>query len=75
MDVYACDVCGYYYDPRLGDEVNMVGPDTPFPKLPKGWACPECGAGKAEFYRLEDDIFEYDDDDELENEEEDEYHD
>lgn len=71
MDVYACDVCGYYYDPRLGDEENMVSPDTVFAKLPQGWVCPECGAGKAEFYRLEPDDFAFayeDGDDEYDEE-------
>jgi len=64
MDVYACDVCGYYYDPECGDEENNIAEGTPFRKLPKSWTCPECNASKSEFYRLDPDDWEYEDDDE-----------
>jgi len=49
MDKYVCDVCGYVYDPLLGDPENDIPPDTPFEKLPADWVCPVCGAGKDEF--------------------------
>ncbi len=49
MDKYVCDVCGYVYDPVIGDPDNDVEPGTPFEDLPDGWVCPECGAGKDEF--------------------------
>ena len=29
MDLYACDNCGYYYDPEYGDELNNVEEGTP----------------------------------------------
>ncbi len=49
MTKYRCTVCGYIYDPALGDPDNGVKPGTPFSALPDGWVCPSCGAGKSEF--------------------------
>ncbi|MEG1857846.1 MAG: rubredoxin [Pseudoflavonifractor sp.] len=49
MDKYVCNLCGYIYDPADGDPENGVAPGTPFEKLPEGWVCPLCGAGKDEF--------------------------
>lgn len=49
MDKYVCTICGYVYDPLLGDPENDIPPDTPFEKLPDDWVCPICGAGKEEF--------------------------
>ena len=40
MKKYVCDVCGYVYDPTVGDPDNGVEPGTPFDKLPADWACP-----------------------------------
>ena len=52
MDMYACDICGYYYAPEYGDEENLIAPDTPFAKLPSDWACPGCDASKDAFCRV-----------------------
>ena len=52
MDLYACDSCGYYYDPEYGDEENHIDVGTAFEKLPSDWVCPECNASKCEFCRL-----------------------
>lgn len=49
MDKYRCVVCGYVYDPQIGDPDNDVSPGTPFEQLPDTWVCPECGVGKEEF--------------------------
>ncbi|HHW42350.1 MAG TPA: High molecular weight rubredoxin [Desulfotomaculum sp.] len=49
MDKYVCEICGYVYDPAVGDPENGVPPGTPFEKLPGDWVCPVCGAGKEEF--------------------------
>lgn len=49
MKKYICDVCGYVYDPAEGDPDNGVAAGTPFDKLPDGWVCPVCGAGKDQF--------------------------
>lgn len=49
MDKYVCDVCGYVYDPAVGDPDNGVPAGTPWEKVPDTWTCPECGAGKDQF--------------------------
>lgn len=54
MKKYICDVCGWIYDPELGDPANGVAPGTPFEDLPEDWVCPECGVGKEMFSELED---------------------
>ena len=46
---YQCDVCGYIYDPEVGDSVGGVEPGTPFEDLPDYWVCPICGADKTNF--------------------------
>jgi len=54
MDKWECMVCGYIYDPELGDPDNDIDPGTLFEELPEDWVCPECGAGKDEFEKLEE---------------------
>ena len=49
---YICDVCGYEYDPALGDPDNGIPPGTAFEDLPDDWTCPTCGAEK-EFFSKE----------------------
>jgi rubredoxin len=49
MKKYTCDVCGYVYDPSVGDPDNGISPNTPFEDLPADWVCPLCGAGKESF--------------------------
>jgi rubredoxin len=49
MKKYSCDLCGYVYDPEIGDPDNGVSPGTAFEDLPDDWACPECGAMKDDF--------------------------
>jgi flavin reductase (DIM6/NTAB) family NADH-FMN oxidoreductase RutF/rubredoxin len=49
MKKHVCNVCGYVYDPALGDPDNGVEPGTAFEKLPDDWVCPVCGAGKEDF--------------------------
>jgi len=44
MDKWECTVCGYIYDPAIGDSSTGVPPGTAFEKLPEGWTCPDCGA-------------------------------
>jgi rubredoxin len=53
MSKYECGVCGYIYDPALGDPDNGVAPGTPFEKLPDEWRCPLCGADKTVFVKVE----------------------
>ena len=52
MAKYKCLVCGYIYDPALGDSDNGVRPGTAFEALPDDWVCPECGAPKSEFEKI-----------------------
>ncbi len=49
MKKYVCKVCGYIYDPALGDPDGGIAPGTPFEQLPANWVCPVCGAGKDQF--------------------------
>lgn len=53
MGKYLCDVCGYVYDPEVGDPDNGVAPGTPFEELPEDWVCPLCRLGKEVFSRTE----------------------
>ena len=46
---YVCDICGYVYDPELGDPDNGVSPGTPWGEVPEDWVCPLCGVGKDQF--------------------------
>lgn len=49
MKKYVCDVCGYIYDPELGDPDGGIAPGTAFEDLPDDWVCPICGVGKDDF--------------------------
>lgn len=53
MAKYECDVCGYIYDPEQGDPDNGVAPGTPFEALPNDWVCPDCGADKSQFTKID----------------------
>lgn len=52
MSKYECNVCGYIYDPALGDPDGKIPPGTPFEKLPDDWTCPVCGAPKSDFKKV-----------------------
>jgi flavin reductase (DIM6/NTAB) family NADH-FMN oxidoreductase RutF/rubredoxin len=52
MAKYKCTVCGYIYDPELGDPDSGIKPGTPFEQLPEDWVCPVCGAAKSEFEKI-----------------------
>jgi rubredoxin len=54
MEKYVCLVCGYEYDPSVGDEENSIKAGTEFKDLPEDWVCPDCGASKEEFELIED---------------------
>jgi len=53
MQTYECTVCGYIYDPALGDPENGVPAGTAFAEIPDGWTCPVCGVGKEMFTPVE----------------------
>ena len=49
MKKYICDLCGYIYDPEVGDPDSKIKAGTTFDDLPADWVCPMCGAGKDAF--------------------------
>jgi rubredoxin len=53
MKRYKCVICGFIYDPELGDPNDGILPGIPFSDLPDDYICPVCGAGKDEFTEYE----------------------
>lgn len=53
MKKFECSVCGYIYDPAVGDPESGIAPGTLFEDLPEEWVCPVCGADKSMFEELE----------------------
>ena len=49
MKKYVCDVCGWEYDPEVGDPHAGIEPGVAFEDLPEDFVCPLCGVGKDEF--------------------------
>lgn len=52
MEKWQCTICGYIYDPSVGDPSQGIAPGTAFEDLPNSWVCPECGATKDMFEKL-----------------------
>lgn len=52
MAKYRCTVCGYIYDPQVGDSTQSINAGTAFEDLPESWVCPECGVGKDMFEKI-----------------------
>ncbi|MDN3511396.1 MAG: rubredoxin [Candidatus Jettenia sp.] len=52
MEKYRCIVCGYVYDPEIGDPDYGVSPGTSFRNLPGDWVCPVCGAPQDQFEKI-----------------------
>jgi rubredoxin len=50
---YRCTVCGYIYDPALGDPDGGIAAGTEFADIPDDWECPVCGAAKNDFERID----------------------
>jgi rubredoxin len=53
MEKWKCTVCDYIYDPDLGDPDNDVAPGTKFEDIPDSWVCPQCGAPKSDFVKID----------------------
>ena len=49
MKKYSCAICGYVYDPAVGDPDNEVASGTAFEDVPETFDCPQCGATKEAF--------------------------
>jgi flavin reductase (DIM6/NTAB) family NADH-FMN oxidoreductase RutF/rubredoxin len=52
LEKYRCSVCGWVYDPDIGDPDGGIAPGTPFDKVPDDWVCPVCGAAKSAFEKI-----------------------
>lgn len=47
--IWVCDVCGYEYNPAVGDPDSGIAPGTAFEDIPDDWVCPICGVDKSNF--------------------------
>ncbi len=54
MKKFICDVCGWIYDPAIGDPDGDIAAGTAFENLPDDWVCPLCGVGKEDFSVVEE---------------------
>ena len=50
---WQCFFCGYIYDEATGDVDEGLAPGTRWEDIPEDWACPGCGASKADFAMME----------------------
>ena len=53
MAKYQCTICGWVYDPAVGDPDGGIAAGTPFEKIPDDWKCPMCGAAKSDFEKVQ----------------------
>jgi len=51
---YICTICGWIYDPEVGDPDSGIVAGTAFEDIADDWVCPECGVGKDGFEPYED---------------------
>jgi rubredoxin len=47
--VMSCTVCGYEYDPTVGDPENGIPPGTSWDDIHDDWLCPDCQMPKGDF--------------------------
>ena len=52
MDKYKCLVCGWIYDPAVGDPDGGIKAGISFESIPDNWVCPICGADKSQFEKV-----------------------
>ncbi len=52
--VLECGVCWWVYDPKQGDAVWDIAPDTAFSDLPDHWRCPSCDAAPDKFMVMQE---------------------
>jgi len=53
MAKYKCSVCGWVYEPEVGDPDGGIALGTQFEEIPDDWVCPVCGAAKSDFEKIE----------------------
>ena len=46
---YVCSVCGYIYDPEVGEPDSGVAAGTEWEDVPDDFVYPLCGVGKDDF--------------------------
>jgi rubredoxin len=51
---YICTVCGYIYDPVVGDPDSGIPAGTMFFDIPDDWVCPICKVKKSDFTPYEE---------------------
>ena len=54
MGKWVCTLCGWEYDPEVGDPDGGIEPGTAFEDIPEDWVCPLCGATKDDFELVEE---------------------
>ncbi|MEM2925178.1 MAG: rubredoxin [Methanocellales archaeon] len=54
MAKWKCSICGYIYDPAIGDPDGNIPIGTAFEDLPADWVCPICGAPKDAFEEVKE---------------------
>ena len=54
MKKYVCVVCGYVYDPEIGDPDIGVEAGVAWEDVPEDWLCPLCQVGKDQFEEVEE---------------------
>lgn len=59
MSVYNCSVCGYIYNPKMGDPDGGIAPGTPFSDIPDDWVCPICKKPKSFFREATEQDYSY----------------
>lgn len=50
---WRCVVCGFTYEPAIGDPDSGIAAGTRFEDIPDDWYCPECGVTKSDFELVE----------------------
>jgi len=53
MKKWQCIFCGFYYDEAAGLPTEGIAPGTRWEDIADDWACPDCGATKADFVMVE----------------------
>jgi rubredoxin len=51
--MHRCKVCGYIYDPEIGDPSQGIEKGVQFEDLPFDWHCPVCSVPKDDFVEIE----------------------
>ncbi|WCM95227.1 rubredoxin [Acidovorax sp. NCPPB 2350] len=53
MKTHACLICGLLHDEAAGSPGHGIAPGTAWEAVHGDGPCPECGAGKSDFDRVE----------------------